>query len=810
MKPYHYCISLLTVLFCCPFSMDGKSDLVLNYDKPAAFFEEAMVIGNGNLGAVVYGGTSVDRISLNDITLWTGEPDRDTASVGGDRCIAEIRGLLELDKYREADVAMKEVQGHYSENYQPLGNLFIEYPDNVNADVFDYKRGLDIGDAVAFTDYITSGSVMHSEYFASAPDSVIVVNLSLNSPNGLHAVLRFDSPLPHRVDVAGNTMVIEGYAAYHSYPNYYDGLPDDEKHLYDSERGVHFRTIVCADIPVGDVESSSDGTMQIYNAPEVTLYITNVTSFNGFDKDPVKNGRDYKRLASRRINRAVEKGFCDIKSDHIADYREYFDRVNLYLGDTDDNIKSKTTDRQLFDYTVSGEVNPELEVLYFQYGRYLLISSSRTQGVPANLQGLWNEKILPPWSCNYTSNINLEENYWGAETTNLSEFHMPLFGFIENLASSGNSTAKKYYGVSEGWCLGHNTDIWAMTCPVGLKGGDPSWANWNMGGAWVSTHIWEHYLFTRDKEFLKKYYPYLRGAAEFCLAWMIEKNGNLMTSPGTSPENKFVTNDGYVGAVSYGNTSDLAMIRECLIDAVEAAKVLGQDGEFVDKAESALKKMLPYRIGERGNLQEWYHDFADEDPHHRHQSHLFGLYPGHHISVDGTPAEANGAMETLRIKGDETTGWSTGWRVNLFARLKDGAKAYHMYRKLLNYISPDGYAGDDKRRGGGTYPNLLDAHSPFQIDGNFGGSAGVAEMLLQSRPDEIYLLPALPEQWRDGEVRGLCARGGYEVEMKWKDGQVVSAAILSKNGGEVTVHFNGKSERMRLSKGETANLRVDR
>lgn len=806
MKSYYHCIVSLAMTFSLPFSANGKSGLLLHYDKPADFFEEAMVIGNGNLGAVVYGGTSTDRISLNDITLWSGEPDKDTVSIDGKKHIAEIRGLLDREDYRGADMAMKKVQGHYSENYQPLGNLYIDYPANVNADISGYMRGLDIVNAVAYTDYITSGSVMHSEYFASAPDSVIVVNLSLNSPDGLHAVLRFDSPLPHRVDVSGNTMVIDGYAAYHSFPNYYDGLPDEDKHLYDSDRGIHFRTIVRADVPVGNVKSGSDGLLEIDSAPKATLYITNVTSFNGFDKDPVKNGRDYKNLALRRINRAVAKGFREIKSDHIADYRGYFDRVSLHLGETDDSIKSKTTDRQLFDYTVKGEINPELEVLYFQYGRYLLISSSRTPGVPANLQGLWNEKILPPWSSNYTSNINLEENYWGAETTNLSEMHMPLLGFIENLASSGNDTAKKYYGVEEGWCLGHNTDIWAMTCPVGLNGGDPSWANWNMGGAWVSTHIWEHYQFTRDKEFLKKYYPYLRGAAEFCLGWMIDKDGYIVTSPGTSPENKFVASDGYVGAVSYGNTSDLSMARECLIDAVAAAKVLGQDAQFVAEAESALGKMLPYRVGSRGNLQEWYHDFADQDPHHRHQSHLFGLYPGHHLSVDSTPKEAAAAMETLRIKGDETTGWSTGWRVNLFARLKDGPKAYHMYRKLLNYISPDGYTGSDKRRGGGTYPNLLDAHSPFQIDGNFGGSAGVAEMLVQSTPDEIYLLPALPEQWGEGSVEGLCARGGYEVEMKWKGGRVISATILSKNGGDVIVHYNGKTERLQLSNGEKANL----
>ena len=690
---YNCRVLALSAVLLCSVGVFSQSNLTLKYDRPAEYFEEAMVIGNGNLGAVLYGGMSCDRISLNDITLWTGEPDlgADANEVGNH--IPLIREMLEKDDYKGAEKTMRQVQGHYSENFQPLGSLYIEYPDHDKADIFDYKRGLDIGNATAFTDYIVSGSQMHCEYFASAPDSLIVVSLSSNSTDGINAKLKFESLLPHTVEAAGDIMVVDGYAAYHSYPNYYDGLPDDEKHLYDSDRGIHFRTIIRAIANEGEVASAADGSLSISGATDVTLLITNVTSFNGFDRNPATDGRDYKRLVARRISSASKKSLGELKSSHVNDYRTYFDRVSIDLGRTEDSIKSKPTDRQLYDYTVSGEINPELEALYFQYGRYLLISSSRTMGVPANLQGLWNEKLLPPWSCNYTSNINLEENYWGAETTNLSEMHLPLLDFIRNLAVPGESTARNYYGVDKGWCLGHNTDIWAMTCPVGLKGGDPSWANWNMGGAWVATHIWEHYLFTGDKDFLRGYYPCLKGAADFCLGWLVEHDGHLLTSPGTSPENKFVTDDGYVGSVSYGNTSDLALTRECLLDAVMAAKVLGTDSEFVGEAEQALKKLQPYRIGKKGNLQEWYHDFEDEDPHHRHQSHLFGLYPGHHLSVDSTPDEASAAAVTLDIKGDETTGWSTGWRVNLYARLRDGDKAYHMYRKLLNYISPYGYIG---------------------------------------------------------------------------------------------------------------------
>lgn len=476
------------------------------------------------------------------------------------------------------------------------------------------------------------------------------------------------------------------------------------------------------------------------------------------------------------------------------------------MGKTDTSITSMPTDKQLCLYTDEQQRNPELETLYFQFGRYLLISSSRTPGVPANLQGLWNESILPPWSSNYTTNINLEENYWAAETANLSEMHCPLMDFIANLRKTGTETAKAYYGVTDGWCLGHNSDIWAMTCPVGLNGSDSSWACWTMGGAWLSTHIWEHYLFTQDRKFLRKNYQILKEAASFCINWLIEKNGYLLTSPGTSPENKYLTPEGYAGATSYGNTSDLAMIRECLIDTREAAETLNIERNFRKQIDRVLDLLYPYQIGKNGNLQEWFYDWQDEDPRHRHQSHLFGLYPGHHISVSETPNLAKACARTLDIKGDETTGWSTGWRVNLLARLRDSKKAYHAYRKLLKYISPDNYKGKDAHRGGGTYPNLLDAHSPYQIDGNFGGCAGVIEMLMQSSPNSITLLPALPEQWKDGSVQGICARGGFVIDMEWKNGKVVSLIVSSKNGGKTKVYFNGISKNVSLGVDEKRKL----
>lgn len=792
---------------CIPtvvFAQSKESSLRLHYNRPAEYFEEALVIGNGTLGATVYGGVQQERISLNDLTLWTGEPDRTVTSPDAWKAIPEIRALLDKEDYRAADKEQRKVQGHYSENYQPLGSLTIESLDAATAkNVSNYRRWLDIGTATARTQYAVGKSHFSTDYFASAPDSVLVIRLKTDDAKGIRALVSFSSQLPHAVTAKGNELSAEGYAAYHSYPSYYK---IDKKHYYDPDRGIHFRTLVRALAADGKIISYPSGELKIDGSREVIILIANVTSFNGFDKDPVKEGREYRKAVAARMDKAAAKTYRTLYDAHVADYKHYFDRVKLHLGETPDSVKAWPTDKQLLHYTLTREPNPELEALYMQFGRYLLISCSRTPGVPANLQGLWNEKILPPWSCNYTSNINLEENYWAAETGNLSELHRPLFGFIQNLAKGGNRSARAYYGVERGWCLGQNTDIWAMTNPVGLHVGDPSWACWTMGGAWLSTHIWEHYLFTNDKAFLRQHYDALKGAAEFCMDWLVEKDGYLLTSPGTSPENKFITPNGYVGATSYGNTADLAMVRECLADCLEAARVLGTDKEMQKKIHTTLKRLLPYRIGKDGNLQEWFHDWSDEDPQHRHQSHLFGLYPGHHISVEATPELAKACARTLEIKGDRTTGWSAGWRVNLWAHLRNGENAYRLLQKLLSYVSPDDYKGKDARRGGGTYPNLLDAHAPFQIDGNFGGCAGMIEMLMQSTSDCITLLPALPSQWKEGRVEGICARGGFEVSMSWKDGKVTSLSISSKTGGKTNLDFNNTTKTVRLKAGECIKL----
>ena len=797
MKKLSFALVALILLACKEQMTVRQTSLVLHYDAPAEFFEEALPIGNGRLGAMVYGGTGVEKLSLNDITLWTGEPDlgtyhydlRDKFPINKNfkTEISDIRAALDREDYREAERLQKQIQGHFSESYQPLGNLFITH--KTDSAITGYRRQLDLSNATASVSYNRGKTPYKAEYFASAPDSVIVIKMTSEKPMDLE--IGFETPLPileTEADVNGSigSITTDGYAAWHAYPGYYK--QGEDQFLYDPDRGIHFRNIVSVRSN-GNIAASA-GKLAV-NGNYVLITIVNSTSFNGFDKDPVKEGKDYRALALANAERVNKKSLSELHNIHLADYQALFNTQSLYLGQTPDSVKALPTDVQLKRYTDLDEANPELEALYFQYGRYLLISSSRTSGVPANLQGLWNESVDPPWSCNYTTNINLEENYWLAEAAGLGSLHEVLLDFLHNIAEKGWLSSCLYYNTSVHWSLGHNTDIWAMSCPVGLGSGDPCWANWNMGGAWLSTHIWEHWLYSRDKERLLKDFEVLFGAAEFCLDWLIEKDGYLMTSPGTSPENQYITPDGFKGSTLYGSTADLAIIRECLTDALEATDlILSWIAEgtafrpegfseteikvadfivslkldaFRKEAKKALKKLLPYKIGAGGRLQEWFHDWADADPHHRHQSHLFGVYPGHQIT-DGPLAEA--AHKSLVERGFETTGWSCGWRINLYARLGDKENAYKMFRRLLRYVSPDGYDGPDARRGGGTYPNLLDAHSPFQIDGNFGGTAGILE-LLQIAAKSRSPRDCLPAAWPSGSISGLHLRDGTTVDYNW-------------------------------------------
>ncbi len=792
--------SLIFWAFYFVFSpMSGaQSGHILWYEKPASYFEETLMLGNGKMGAAIFGGVEVDSIYLNDITLWSGEPVDARMNPDAHQFIPQIREALRMKNYALADSLQRNVQGSFSQSYAPLGTLKIRFfhEDTVQ----NYYRTLDIQDAVSTITYDVGDVSIRREYFISHPDQVMIIRLTASRLGALNFDLSLSSLLRHEIFANYHRLEMSGYAPVHAEPNYRGDLPDAVR--FEEGRGTRFTTYLKILKDDGQIVST-DETVGLRNSSRATIIVSTATSFNGFDKNPATEGLDANANAKELFQKAEKKKYSDLRKAHVSDYQSYFNRIRFKLDNS--NPPDLPTDKRLQRYT-TGADDKDLEVLYFQFGRYLLISSSRTPGVPANLQGIWNPYMRPPWSSNYTVNINLQENYWPAEITNLSELHRPLLSFIDNLASTGAITAETFFNAG-GWTMAHNSDIWAMTNPVGDFGqGHPVWANWYMGGAWLSTHLWEHFLFTQDTTYLRDYaYPLMYGAAKFCLDWLIEDDhGNFITSPSTSPENFYKTPDGYIGATLAGATADLAMIRECFNQCILASDILNTDEAFRNGLVFALEKLYPYKIGEKGNLQEWYDDWEDHEPQHRHQSHLFGLYPGHHISPIKTPDLAQAARRTLEIKGDESTGWSKGWRINLWARLLDGDQAYKMYRTLLRYVEPDRKI--NYSQGGGTYPNLWDAHPPFQIDGNFGGTAGVAEMLLQSNVGEIYLLPALPVAWPDGSIRGLCARGGFVIDMEWSKGHIMSVEVFSLRGGTTQLNYGEQQVQITLRAGERTKI----
>ena len=777
-------------LFSASYAQTGQAPsdqapMVLQYDMPATYFEESLPIGNGKIGALVYGGTDDNIIYLNDITLWTGKPVDRNLDADAHKWIPEIRKALFNEDYQLADSLQLRVQGPNSQHFQPLGTLHIK--DLGLGEVSNYHRSLNLDSAIIKDSYVRDGATVTREYFASNPDKLIAIRLR----GDINCRIALTSQVPHKVKAIPTQLTMTGHAT---------GNPQES---------IHFCTML--NVKTDGEVSAADSSLTITHAKEAIIYIVNETSFNGFDKHPVNEGAPYLETVANDIWHTQNFSFDEFYGRHLADYKAIYDRVKIDLGGRKEIAHLlPLTSHLLKDYTDGGGKSRYLEELYFQFGRYLLISSSRTENVPANLQGLWTPHLWSPWRGNYTVNINLEENYWPAFVANMAEMAQPLDGFVKALAANGQFTAKNYYGIQEGWCSSHNSDIWAMTNPVGEKNEKPEWANWNLGGAWLVHTLWERYQFTQDKNYLRSVaYPLMKGAAQFCLRWLIENPkapGELITAPSTSPENEYKTDKGYHGMTCYGGTADMAIIRELFINTIAAGKILGEKNKEIEKA---LARLHPYIIGHMGDINEWYYDWDDWDFQHRHQSHLIGLYPGNHLT-DATLQKA--AEKSLEIKGDKTTGWSTGWRINLWARLHKPEQAYHIYQKLLTYVSPDKYRGPDRRRSGGTYPNLMDAHPPFQIDGNFGGTAGVCEMLMQSSMVNgqwsIELLPALPEAWKEGKVSGLCARGGYEVSFEWKGGYVRNCSIKSKTNSTVNLLYNGQQKTVKLKAGQTQNVKT--
>ncbi|MBQ8991576.1 MAG: glycoside hydrolase family 95 protein [Prevotella sp.] len=781
---------LISALFCQMATAQEQAPMVLNYDKPATFFEESLPIGNGKMGALIYGGSDDNVIYLNDITLWTGKPVDRNLDADAHQWIPKIREALFNEDYQLADSLQLHVQGPNSQYYQPLGTLHIK--DLGLGEIKDYRRSLNIDSAIVKDSYQRNGKLITREYFASNPDKLIAIRLQ----GDINCQIALTAQVPHQVKSTLGQITMTGHAT------------------GDPQESTHFCTMLS--VKTDGEMAASDSSLTITKAKEAIIYIVNETSFNGFDKHPVKEGANYLEMVTNDLWHTQNMSYEEFYKRHLADYQAIYDRVKLRLsGKTrDTSYTSLTTDQLLLDYTNGGNQTPYLEELYFQFGRYLLISSSRTLGVPANLQGLWAPQLWSPWRGNYTVNINLEENYWPAFVANMAEMAEPLDGFIQGLAANGKYTAKNYYNIGEGWCSSHNSDIWAMTNPVGEKNESPEWSNWNLGGAWLVNTLWERYQFTQDKNYLKATaYPLMKGAAQFCLRWLIDnpkQPGELITAPSTSPENEYKTDKGYHGTTCYGGTADLAIIRELFINTIAAGKILGEKNK---EMEQALAKLHPYTIGHMGDLNEWYYDWDDWDFQHRHQSHLIGLFPGNHITDQADLLKA--CERSLEIKGDKTTGWSTGWRINLWARLHNPKQAYHIYQKLLTPIAPRGSKKSNWKewhKGGGTYPNLFDAHPPFQIDGNFGGTAGVCEMLMQSSMVNgqctIELLPACPEQWKEGYVSGLCARGGYEVSFEWQTGGVRSCTIKAKNNGTITLLYNGQQKTIKMKAGQTQNIKT--